>query len=832
MKFYTNVRAIGNNVFYRGIEDDKRIKCKVEYNPTYYVSSPNPTGWETISGESVAPVKMGSINEAKKFLAEYKEVDNFKIYGDIGFDVQFIADRFKEEISWDFSKLSVHIIDIETTGEHQPDKKTTPDPIVLISMINANTREITTFYYDDYINTNAHTLIKCENEKDLLFKFMDYWTRLDIDVLSGWYSLEFDVPYIINRIKVVLGEEHPKKLSPWGMIHLKEFKDNYGNEDFSYDIVGMSLLDLRALYRKFIFTKQESYSLEHICNVELNSSKLDHSEFNSFYDFYKGNFNKYLEYNQIDCLRVLELDDKLKLIELALMSSYFAKINFNDIFYASKIWDAAIYNHLLHQKKVIPPKSSVEKTEKFPGAYVEDPIPGFYEWVVTFDATSLYPSIIQAWNISPETFLGLYEKPVTVDGLLNKEYTLPNVCVAANGAMYSKDKPGLFPELIDFYMDKRKAAKGKMLSYENELEKLKKESKQGTDEYKKVTNLISKYKNEQQAFKVSFMNSLYGCLGLPSFRYCKLDNAKAITLTGQYIIKSVRDGVNSKLNSMFNLEDFVWAYYIDTDSNFVTLKPIVDKYYKDLPKDKIVKLLEKISVEKITPIINSFCDDIQSYTNVYRNTINFKIEKICSNGVNVAKKRYFLNVHYNEGVFYNTPKLQVTGIEVVKSSTPQIIRDKLKKGLEIILDGGEEKVQDYIRSVREEFKTYSIEQIAFPRSVNGITKYGTKGGYGLGTPVNTKGAIIYNSLLKKLKLTNKYARIKDGDNIKYCYLKLPNPLQDKVIAFHSELPREFNLHDYVDYNLQFEKTFLEPLANILEVIGWKPEKVLSISSFF
>jgi len=311
-----------------------------------------------------------------------------------------------------------------------------------------------------------------------------------------------------------------------------------------------------------------------------------------------------------------------------------------------------------------------------------------------------------------------------------------------------------------------------------------------------------------------------------------LHNARAITLTGQYIIISVGKYVDEKLNSMFNTK-FNWNIYSDTDSCYLSLKPIVDRFLKIDDKSKITAALSKICKEKIDPIINQCCAELQKYTNVYRDCISFKLEAISSNGFWTGKKRYALNVYENEGVVYSKPKLKVMGIEVVKSSTPKLVREKLKNSIELILNEGEESVQKHIELVKQEFKTFSVEEIAFPRSVNGIEKYSdSKSLYSLGCPIHTKGSILYNHKLKELHLTNKYQKIGEGDSIKFCYLKTPNPLKESVIAFPSELPDEFGLHSYVDYDKQYEKTFLDPLQNILDAIGWSSEKTFSIDDFF
>ena len=836
--FFTNVKIIGDNVCYRGIENGKRVQFKYEYSPTVFVPSTKESKFKSITGSFVDEIQPGSIRETKDFIKKYEEIENFEILGDIGFDVQYLSDKFKANVDWDISKISIQIIDIETATENSgfPNKLTAPEEILLISLVDLATSKVTTFATREYTgkNENNADIRIFKDEYTMLNSFLDYWNHINVDVISGWHTDGFDIPYLINRISNILGDDNVKRLSPWRMITSRKVKVKFGKEDTIYNIAGIASLDFKTLYQKFTYTKQESYTLDYISSVELGKGKLDHSEFSTFKDFYTSGWNKFVDYNIIDCVRVLELEQKMKLIELCLTMAYLAKINYEDVFSQIRMWDAIIYNHLKAQNIVIPKKPSNSKSEQFEGAFVLEPVPGLYEWVVSFDATSLYPSIIQAWNISPETYVDI-DNSISVEKLMAKlcspssEYT-----TAANGAMYTKEKKGLLPELIDIYMEKRKSAKKSMILAEQKLEELKK--KQHTkEEYAVISNEISRYNNEQMAFKIA-MNSLYGAIGNAYCRYFKLENARAITLTGQYIIKTVAIGLNDDLNKMFMADSpkkYDWVFYCDTDSNYITLKPLVEKYYKKASNEKLVDIIDKISEEKLTPIINKHCNNIQSYTNVLRNMISFKRESISTNGVWVAKKRYFLNVLDNEGVRYNIPKLKVMGLEVVKSSTPGVVRAKLKSCLSMILDNKEEDLQSFILDFRKTFNSLSIEDISFPRSVNGIGKYSDLNSiYSSGCPIHTKGAILYNKEIETLKLQNKYPKIGEGDKLKYTYLKKPNPIKDIVIAFPSELPKEFNLTKYIDYDKQFEKAFIEPLKNILNVINWNIEKVNSIDDFF
>lgn len=480
-EFYTNVKVIGNNICYRGIENGKQIRFKYEYSPTIFVPSKKESKFKTLAGNYVDEIQPGSIKETRDFIKRYEEVENFEILGDIGFDVQYLSDKFKSNIDWDINKISIQIIDIETSTEEAgfPNKITAPEEILLISMVDLATKNIITFTSREYtgLNENKADIRVFKDEYSMLNSFLDYWNHIGVDIISGWHIDGFDIPYLINRIANIMGEDHVKRLSPWRMVTSRKIKNQFGKEDIAYDIAGISSLDFKELYTKFTYVKKESYTLDFIASDELGVGKLDHSEFSTFKDFYTNGWNKFVDYNIIDCIRVFELEQKMKLIELCLTMSYLAKINYSDVFSQIRMWDAIIYNHLKSQNICIPKRASGSKTEQFEGAFVKEPIPGLYNWIVSLDATSLYPSIIQAWNISPETFVDVDES-ISVDQLMKKlsdpseDYT-----TAANGAMYTRQKKGLLPELIDIYMEKRKSAKTSMILAEQKMEVLKKELK-------------------------------------------------------------------------------------------------------------------------------------------------------------------------------------------------------------------------------------------------------------------------------------------------------------------------------------------------------------------
>ena len=582
------------------------------------------------------------------------------------------------------------------------------------------------------------------------------------------------------------------------------------------------------MYKKFTYKAQESYRLDYIAEVELGQKKLDHSEFDTFKDFYTKGWQKFIEYNIVDVELVDRLEDKMKLIELALTMAYDAKVNYNDVFYQVRMWDNIIYNYLKKRDIVIPPKIRSDKNEKYAGAYVKEPIPGKYDWVVSFDLNSLYPHLIMQYNISPETLLEERHPTATVDRILNEEINFElykDNAVCANGAMYRKDVRGFLPELMDKMYGDRVIFKKRMLQAKQQYEKT---------PTKALEKEIARCNNIQMAKKIS-LNSAYGAIGNQYFRYYKLANAEAITLSGQVSIRWIEQKMNDYLNKLLQTTEEDYVIASDTDSIYLNLGPIVDKFlgHKSGDKTAVVELLDKICQDKLEPYIDTCYQNLATYVSAYDQKMQMKRENIADRGIWTAKKRYILNVWNSEGVAYAEPKLKVMGIESVKSSTPAPCRKMLKDAFQILMTGTEDDMIAFIDKSREEFKKLPPEQVSFPRSASDVVKYKSSSDiYIKGTPIHIRGALLFNHYIKEKKLTNKYSLIQNGEKIKFCYLKKPNIIHENIISFIQDFPRELNLDKYVDYDLQFEKSFVEPLKAILDAIGWNVEKTVNLELFF
>ena len=830
MRFYTNVQMVGDKFLVRGYEDGESFMIKDEFTPTLFVKSNRETEHKTLTGESVEPIKPGTVRDCREFYKKYEGVDGFKIYGNDRYVSQYISEKYPEdEIKFDISKIKLVTIDIEVSAEEGfPDPESCSEEILTISIQNYNTKNIITWgRYPFEVKQKNVKYIHCESEVELLNLFLDFWSNYPPEIVTGWNIQLYDIPYICGRLSRVLGEKQMKRFSPWGLVSQGEIYVS-GRKQTTFDVGGITQLDYLNLYKKFTYKAQESYRLDHIADVELGQKKLDHSEFDTFKDFYTGNWQKFVEYNIVDVELVDRLEDKMKLIELALTMAYDAKVNYADVFYQVRMWDNIIYNYLKKRKIVIPPKDRSEKNEKYAGAYVKEPIPGKYDWVVSFDLNSLYPHLIMQYNISPETLLDERHPSATVDKILNESINFElykNYAVCANGAMYRKDVRGFLPELMEKMYGDRVVFKKRMLAAKQQYEKT------PTVELMKE---IARCNNIQMAKKIS-LNSAYGAIGNQYFRYYKLANAEAITLSGQVSIRWIEGKMNQYLNNLLQTEDVDYVVASDTDSIYLNLGPLVDKFFasKSDDKESIVKILDKICQDKFEPFIEQSYQELADYVSAYEQKMSMKRENIADRGIWTAKKRYILNVWNSEGVAYTEPKLKMMGIEAVKSSTPAPCRKMIKDALNLVMTGTEEDVINFIDKSREEFKSLPPEQISFPRSASDVVKYQSSSDiYAKGTPIHVRGALLYNHYIKHKKLTNKYSLINNGEKIKFCYLKKPNVIHENVISFIQDFPRELNLDKYIDYELQFEKAFLEPLKVILDAIGWNVEKTVNLELFF
>jgi DNA polymerase elongation subunit (family B) len=841
IKYYTNVAMVGNNILYRGVKDGRRVKMKIGYTPTLFLPAKKETKFKTLNGEYLEPMRFESIREARDFVKRYDEVSNFKIYGNTGYQYAFIADEHPKMIDWNIDDISIAITDIEVGSENGfPDPYLANEPITAIC-ITFLKGETVVFGCGDYETKGAEKYIKCEDEYTLCKSFLQYWQENCPDVLTGWNTKFFDIPYLINRFRRILGEDETKKLSPWGMISERKVVSN-NRELTAYEMLGVSSLDYIELYRWYApgGKSQESYKLDNIANVELGDSKLSYDEYDNLHALYRENYQKFIEYNIKDVELILRLEDKLKLIELGLTLAYDTKTNYEDIFAQTRMWDAMTYSYLLEKGIIVPPKVVKDKTSAFEGAYVKEPQIGMHKWVASFDLNSLYPHLIMQYNLSPETLIdpkdytddmrNVIMSGVSVDKMLSKSVDtskLKDVTLTPNGQFFRTDVQGFLPKMMEEMYEDRKKFKKMMLKAQQEYENEK-------DEIKKydIEKRIARFNNLQLGKKLS-LNSAYGALGSQYFRFYDLRLALGVTTAGQLSIRWIEAKINQYMNKLLNTDsDYVIAS--DTDSIYLRMGEIVDKFIKDTSdKQKVISLMDKICEEKIQPFIDKSYEELAEYVHAYAQKMQMKREGLSDKGIWTAKKRYILNVYNNEGVQYNEPHLKVMGLEMVKSSTPSVIRDKMKQTIALVVNGTEDDIHKFIADFRSEFKSLPPEEVSFPRGCNGLKEYSDKVTmYRKGTPIHVRGAILYNHYLKTLSLDKQYPYIQEGEKLKFSYLKQPNIFKDNVISYPVRLPKEFGLHEYIDYDLQFDKAFLEPIRVILDCVGWTTEKTTSLQDFF
>jgi DNA polymerase elongation subunit (family B) len=846
--FYTNVQVYGSRILYRGVENGRKVRRKIDYFPTFFVPAKSKTDWTTIHGEYVSELKPGNIRDARDFIKQYEDVDGFKIYGNNKYEYAFIGDTFADDIEWDLSHINITNIDIEVGSENGfPEPATASEPITAITFKNKN--KFVVLGCGAFDNRREDVwYIQCRDEADLLNKFLDEWTFDYPDIITGWNVKFFDIPYLVNRITKILGEVDAKRLSPW--LNLDERRVVImGREQIAFVPSGISVLDYIELYKKFApgGQSQESYKLDAICNVELGERKLSYEEYGSLHTLYKDNYQKFIEYNIRDVELVGKLEDKLRLIELALTLAYDSKSNYDDVFTQVRMWDNIIYNYLKKKNMVVPPIIRHSKDAAYVGAFVKDPLIGIHKWIASFDLNSLYPHLIMQYNISPDTLIEpanydgtmrefISRNNVTIDSLLNQEcktsvLKVANVTLTPNGQFFTKEKHGFLPEIMETMYNDRSAYKKKAIAAKQEAER-------ETDPGRKVEieKRIARFNNLQLAKKVS-LNSAYGALGNEFFRFFDVRQASAITTAGQLSIRWIENKLNDYMNKLLKTENEDYVIASDTDSIYLSLDKLVSKTIVEQNPDastkQIIKFMDKVCEDRIQPFIDKAYAELAEYINAYEQKMQMKREALADKGIWTAKKRYIMNVYNNEGVEYAKPKVKVMGLEVKKSSTPAFFRDKMEECIHIMLNSTEDKLISYVESVRDEMKKALISDIAFPRGVNGLEKFSdAKMIYGKGCPIHVRGALVYNHMLSAKKLNKVYPQINEGEKIKFIYMKEPNPIRSNVIAFPMSLPKEFGIDSYVDYETQFLKAFVEPIKIITESIGWKTESVSSLEDFF
>lgn len=854
MNFYTHVSVKGSRILYRGYEDGKRVQRSEVYTPTLFIPSRDPKAeWRSLGGKPLEPFKPGDISDCKDFIDQYKGTKGFEIFGNTDWQYQYIGEKHPDG-DYDPDAVRIAFIDIETESENG-----FPDLATANERINAVTVKVGSSVWVHCLNDAAiphregmNVLCFGGDEEGMLRSFLDRWAETDPDVVTGWNTMFFDIPYLVRRIERVLGEKEAKRLSPWKDIKRRDVQ--YGDRVYEvFDLVGIASIDYLELYKKFTYTMRESYSLDHIAKVELDENKLKYD--GSLKDFYTNDYSKFILYNIKDVELVERLEGKLKLMELAIALAYSAKVNLGDVFSQVRTWDAIIYHELSSRKIAIPQRKTSEKDDQYEGAYVKDPITGSHDWVVSYDLDSLYPHLIMQYNLSPETKVdSSHRGRFKVSDFLAhggagtgacatkdrddlakflSECRERNRCVPANCVLFDKTRQGFLPALMERMYEERRRYKKLMLGAKATLKELPKDAP--PEEIRRIKNDIAKYNNFQMVRKIQ-LNSAYGAIGNQYFRYFDIDIAEAITVSGQLSIEWIEGHLNSFLNGALGSEgkDFIVA--ADTDSVYIRLGEIVRTVMPEQTDPMaITKRIDGFCKTVVQKFIEEKYADLASQQNAYAQKMSMKREMIASRGIWTAKKRYMLAVRIGEdNVLLKSPEIKTVGLETKRSSHPQVAREMLERCIEEILVGTEERLQSMVAEFGERFYTMPAEVIAYPRGCKGVEKWAHRDMvYKPCTPIAARASLVHNHWIDRLSLGRKYPKIKDGDKIKFVYLKMPNPLKENVVGFVGTVPPEFKVEpDYIDYDTQFSKTFIEPLGNILSFVGWSAVPTSTLDSFF
>lgn len=844
--FYTSVERFGNTILWRGYENGRRFERKVKYQPTMFcrTDDENAKYHSLTTGNRLAPVKMDSMKHAKEWIEQYKDVRGFEIAGTTNHVASFIQTQYPGQISFDVSKINIVSFDIEVDiADGYPDVNTADKPITSIAYKSSKSEEYHLLGLKDYdksqtlldLDPDLIQFMKFDSEEALLRRFKQIWMNNFPDIVTGWNVEYFDIQYIITRMIRLFGEEWARDLSPWRNLR-PTGREFFGKMQNTYQIGGMSVVDYMDCFKKFGYKygPQESWKLDHIAHVVLGEKKLDYSEYGTLNDLYQQNPQLYLDYNLKDTWLIQKFEDETGLLSLVMTVAYGGGVNFNDAFGTVGIWETTLYRRLMNDGRVPPIKGGPgERAGELVGGYVKDPKVGMHPWVVSFDLNSLYPHLMLQYNMSPETYLSeereYVSQEMVLDGRFQSERTDMSVC--ANGACFTNKTKGIIPEIIDEYYGNRSVIKKKMLSVEQALENA--TDPQEKDNLKREANNLH---NQQMAIKIA-MNSLYGATANIYFLYYINDMAEAITTSGQLSIRYAQKSVNEYLNKVLKTDGKDYIIYIDTDSIYVDFGPLIKAAFgtTDITRKQGEEFLDKVCSTKIEQVLENGYEDLAKRMGAYRQAMVMKREKITDKSVFIAKKRYIMNTLNSEGVHYENPKISVTGLESVRSSTPEVCRDKLKKAFSVIMNEGEEATQKFIADFKSEFFTLPAEDIAKNSGTDNIDRYRDRSGgqlYKKGCPMHVRGAILYNHYLTLNGLTRQYNSIAGGDKIKFVYLKVPNPIKENIISFPQVLPEKLGLTNYLDYDKQFEKVFMAPLEAILDAIGWQSEKINTLDDFF
>ena len=789
--------------------------------------------------------------ERLKKLNFWKADDDLQLYeSDVNEMTRFLIDEYgdSDEVS---TGHTIMTFDIEVEmNSGLPDIETASNAITSIAGHDSVTND-----YFVYVVNKGEKIDKTikgakvesfDTEEGLLSAFMTKWREINPTIVTGWNIDYFDVTYLYNRYKLLFGQQFANQLSPIGKVSYNKYRSRY-------IIGGVSCLDYLALYKCYNFTELPNYRLDTVASIELGRGKIEYE--GNLDQLFRDDIEKFIEYNLVDVELVVDLDKKLQFIDLARAICHTGHVFYEDFLFSSKWLEGAILTFLRRSGRVAPNKprrkprneDGSDGEGKFTGAYVKEPKPGLYKWVYDLDLTSLYPSIIMSINISPETKIGKLkgysaeqhmkgnlETYSIVDDSGNEFPPLPKekflnfieknkYSVAANGVLYRTDKVGVIPEILSVWFDKR-------VEYKNLMKKY---GKEGNDEQ-------YKFYGKRQLVQKIMLNSLYGVLGLPSFRFYDVDNAEATTITGQTVIKTTELIANQYYSKVIGKEDD-YNVYTDTDSVFYQAAPLVKSRNPELNEESDEEMIPAIlsAAKEVETHINKVYDTMaKRLFNIDSHKFDIKQETIAKGGFWVSKKRYAQWIINDNEV--DCDKLDVKGLDVKRSSFPTYFKEVMKTVLLDILRSVDKKeIDTKILDYKKEMEDRPFIDIAKNSAVKGMSKYTTKtqvlGEFKKGSPAHVKAAITYNQLLAFYKVPYKYEPMKDGDKIKWVYLKKnPLGLEATGLKGHNDPPQILKLvEQYIDYDKIWEKELENKLDDFYKAMDWeKPNPNLNKASEF
>ena len=807
------------------IWDDEKGLLHFNYTPYAYKKDPNGS-YRSLYGESLTRVTNFVKNDPNMFESDVPETTRILV------DAYYKSDMPSKGIVVMAFDIEVEMI----TG--LPDPTTGNNEITSIAYHDSATNQYTILVLDKKkklksSSSDNKNVVVCHDEKTLLLKFLDALQEIQPHIMTGWNCDAFDIPYLYNRIKRVLGKSNAYRLSPIGEMFYSPYRNRY-------TIAGISVLDYMTVYKKFSYKELPSYALNAVSMTELGRGKVEYE--GNLDDLMENDIETFIHYNITDVELILELDKKLQYIDLVRGIAHVGHVPYEDFVYSSKYLEGALLTYLKNIGGIVAPNKPADRREKmeqlkesgeqgFIGAFVKDPVPGRYEWMYDLDLTSLYPSIIMTLNISPETKIAKIEdwsaesfvrgtkESYIVDGKIVTHEKLKEFLdkykytVASNGVMYNSEYVGLIPAILNDWFDKR-------VEYKNEMKRWGKDGNEEKYEFYKKRQLVQKI----------LLNSLYGVLGLPAFRFYDIDNAEAVTLTGQTVIKKTQDAINSKYNKELKTDAIDYVQYVDTDSVFVSCLPLVKNRFPNIDTNDIEIMTPKIYeiATEVQDYVNQFYDVMsKKLFNTEKHRLEIKQEMIGRTGFWQKKKRYALWIISDNGVPMD--KLEVKGLDIVRSSFPKSFQKIMKSVLIDILKGKEKnEIDDYILNFKKELGSIIYAEVAKNSSIKEIKKYedvvkdDVLGKFAKGTPAHIKAAINYNKLLKLFKCPPKFPPMKNGDKVKIVYLK-NNQYGLEELAFRGDSdPKE--ILDFIKENIDANELFMSELdsklKNFYEAMKW------------